>query len=112
MKRFRLLVVSVPLALMAAPILVACLSCCRPYEEFQTLDAPMPCCGEDCGSVSVAGVQDPALRASCSSDLAKIAVLQLPESLLTFEPHDSGAFPAFLTPSPPVLSRTLTSLRL
>lgn len=112
MRRLRVFVIALPLALMAAPILAACLSCCPPVEEFQTLDTPMPCCGEDCGTVLVAGVQDPALRASSSFGLTKIAVLELPGVPRVLEPVLSDGFLESVASSPPVPARPLLSLRL
>lgn len=107
-----MLVIAIPLALMAAPILAACLSCCQPVSESQTLGNPMPCCDEDCGTVRVAGVQDPGLRASYSFELKKTAVVDLPVAPRTLQPVLSDGFLESVAFSPPKPARPLLSLRL
>jgi hypothetical protein len=112
MKRLRFLLLAVPLAVLAAPVLAACLSCCPAVEETQAFDTRMPCCNEDCGTVRVAGVRDPALRASSSFELSEIALVAVPAALQTFAPIDSQHFSAFVASSPPVAARPLLSLRI
>ena len=112
MKRLRILVLIVPLAVLAAPVLAACLSCCPPAQDALAFGTRMPCCSEDCGTVLVAGVRDPALKVSCSYELLPPAVTGVPFVLSSPVLADSPGFSAFLAPSPPLLARPLLSLRI
>lgn len=104
--------IAIALALMAAPILAACVSCCPPAEESQSLGAPMLCCNEECGTVRIAGVRDPAIKVSCSYEPTQLAVVGVPFLLSATEAVSSEEFPAFLASSPPLRARPLLSLRI
>lgn len=112
MKRLRILVLAVPLAVLATPVLAACLSCCPPVEDSQAFDAPMPCCGEECGTFLVAGVRDPALKSSTFSEPIQLAVVGVPFVPRALEPVSAEVISAFVASSPPLRARPLLPLRI
>lgn len=112
MKRLRFLLLAVPLAVLAAPVLAACLSCCPPAQESPAFGTRMPCCSEDCGTVLVAGVRDPALKASWSYAKSELAVVGFSIPMGAPELIGSEEFSPFLASSPPLLIRPLLSLRI
>lgn len=112
MKRLRVLVLAVPLAVLAAPLLAACLSCCPPAQETPAFGTKMPCCGEDCGTVLVAGVRDPVLKATPSHRASELAVVGTSIPMRAPELFGLEEFSPFLAASPPLLIRPLLSLRI
>jgi hypothetical protein len=81
-------------------------------EESQTLDTAMPCCGEDCGGILVAGSTGPALKSASSHEPTKI--LRLEPTIVDHDvlPGDSAAHPVLPAASPPVPARLPLALRL
>lgn len=112
MKRLRILVLTIPLAVLAAPLLAACLSCCPPLEGSQSFETPMPCCGEECGTFLVAGVRDPALKSSAAYEPVHLAVFGVPFVLRAPDSIPGEGVSAFLAPSPPLRARPLLPLRI
>lgn len=72
----------------------------------------MPCCSEDCGTVRIAGVRDPALKATCSSEPTQLALAGSPFLLPAPEGVNPAGLSAFVASSPPLLVRPLLSLRI
>lgn len=102
----------IPLAVLAAPLLAACLSCCPPLAEVQSFKAPMPCCNEECGTFLVAGVKDPALKSSAVYERMQLAIFGVPFVLKAPAAINAEGLTAFLAASPPPQTRPLLPLRI
>ena len=112
MRRLRIFVLAIPLAVLAAPLLASCLSCCPPLAEAQSFKAPMPCCNEECGTFLVAGVRDPALKSFAVYEPMPLAIFGVPFVLKAPVGINAESLSAFLASSPPLRARPLLPLRI